>query len=301
MTASAGPAENRSLATARERIRFRAFRAMLRAGQLAAMPTARWRPLPDFLIIGGQRCGTTSLYRYLDEHPAVLFPRLTKGTHWLDEQSQRTEAWYRSNFPLATSRRRASARAGVPAVVGEACPYYVFHPAVPARIRAALPSVRTIAVLRDPVERAWSGYHHELRRGFETLPFEAALDAEPERLAGAEALLEARGTVHFSHQHHGHVARGRYAEQLERLWRHTDRDRTLVLYTDDLERDPAGTMQRVHSFIGVPDRPVVGARHWNQQSRSPMADRVRRRLQETFTASDEWLAATLEEPLPWRR
>ena len=77
-----------------------------------ALPTASRRPTPDFLIVGGQRCGTTSLYRYLVQHPSVLFPRLTKGTHWFDEEYHRSEAWYRSNFPLEKVRRRREQETG---------------------------------------------------------------------------------------------------------------------------------------------------------------------------------------------
>ncbi len=90
--------------TRKEQLRWRGFRAVLRMRQWAAMPTASRRALPDFLVVGGQRCGTTSIYRYLDQHPSVLFPRLTKGTHWFDEEYHRSRRWYRSNFPLERVR-----------------------------------------------------------------------------------------------------------------------------------------------------------------------------------------------------
>ena len=128
-----------------------------------------------------------------------------------------------------------------------------------------------IAILRDPVARAWSAYHHEYRRGYETLGFEEALDAEPGRLADAERVLAEGPTRHLSHQHHGYVARGRYAEQLERMWAHVDRDRCLVLYTADLERDPDAVMQRVHDFLGIPARPTAETRRWNRQDTAPIS------------------------------
>ena len=286
--------------SAREQLRWKGFRAVLRMRQWAALPTASRRPLPDFLVVGGQRCGTTSLYRYLDQHPSVLFPRLTKGTHWFDEEYHRSEAWYRSNFPLDRVRAQRREETGGPVVVGEACPYYLFHPVVPERIATHLPEVKVVAILRDPVARAWSAYHHEYRRGFETLGFEEALEAEEERLAGADATLRSGATRHFSHQHHGYVARGRYAEQLERLWAHIDRDRCLVLYSADLERDPSTTMQQVHRFLGIPVRPTPSTDRWNRQDTNELRPSLQTRLAAAFEDSDGWLADHLDEPPPWR-
>ena len=177
----------------------------------------------------------------------------------------------------------------------------MFHPAVPARIAEHLPDVKLIAVLRDPVARAWSAYHHEYRRGHETLGFEAALDAEKARLAGADEVLLGGPARHFSHQHHGYVARGRYAEQLERLWSHVDRDRCLVLYSADLERDPSAVMQRVHAFLGIPVRPTPTTDRWNRQDTTELDPQLQSRLAAAFEASDAWLAEHLEEPPPWRR
>ena len=299
MTSTTQPAPPARMST-REQLRYRGFRVVLRMRQWAARPTASRRPKPDFLIVGGQRCGTTSLYRYLVQHPSVLFPRLTKGTHWLDEEYHRPEAWYRSNFPLEKVRRQREQETGGAVLVGEACPYYLFHPEVPARIARHLPDTKVIAIVRDPVARAWSAYHHEYRRGYETLGFEEALDAEPHRLADAERVLAEGPTRHLSHQHHGYVARGRYAEQLERMWTHVDRDRCLVLYSADLERDPDAVMQRVHDFLGIPARPTAETRRWNRQDTAPITTELQARLEAAFAPSNAWLAEHLEAPPPWR-
>ena len=145
------------------------------------MVNAGSRPLPDFLIIGAQRCGTTSLYRYLEKHPQVIGAAPSKGVHYFDVHHERSLRWYRAHFP--TRRRRD--RAGDRAVTGEASPYYVFHPHGPDRVRAAVPNVRLILMLRDPVVRAFSQYQQEYARGFEDAEtFEQALELEPGRLAG---------------------------------------------------------------------------------------------------------------------
>ena len=264
-----------------------------------ARPTSGTRPLPDYLIVGGQRCGTTSLHHYLVQHPGVLPARFTKGVHWFDVAFDKPESWYRANFPTGSRRRTAGERLGYPVVTGEASPYYLFHPEVPGRVAGVMPDAKIIVVLRDPIERAWSHYHHERARGFEDLEFGAALDAEATRLAGADAVLAAPNGHHFSHQHHSYVARGRYAEQLNRWDAHLPADQILVLFSTDLRDDTGPTMARVHRFLGLPELPTATDRRWNKQSNPELSDPVRARLQDAFAESDQQLAERLDRPLPW--
>ena len=94
----------------------------------------------------------------------------------------------------------------------------MFHPLAGERIRRDLPGVKLLVLVRDPVERAYSAHAHELARGYETEPFERALELEDQRLAGeAERIVAQPGYLSHSHQHHAYLARGRYADQLERL------------------------------------------------------------------------------------
>lgn len=282
-----------------EMVRYRLFLASLRAAQHAARPTARWRVEPDFLIVGAQRAGTTTLYRLLADHPAVRFPRLTKGVHWFDVESHRSEGWYRSNFPLRAAVGRQAAEVGEEVKVGEAAPYYGFHPDVPDRIGHALPQARLVMILRDPVTRAWSQFHHERARGFEPLAdFGAALEAEPARLAGAEAVLAHRPGRHPAHQHLSYIARGRYDEQIRRLWAAVGRDRVLVLYTEDLERHPVPTLDRLHDFLGL-SRRQISPGHWNPRSVGLVPPAAAATIRAATIASDAWLRAEMATPPPW--
>ena len=189
-----------------------------RASRMVTVPTSRIRSLPDFLIIGGQRCGTTSLYRYLARHPAVVSAVLNKGVHYFDTDYDKGLNWYRSHFPSDPYKALVARRRNVTRVItGEGSPYYVFHPLAAARIADVLPAVKAILILRDPVTRAHSHYTHELARGFESLSFEEALEREEERLEGEEERMKTDPSYYsFSHQHHSYVARGRYLEQIER-------------------------------------------------------------------------------------
>jgi hypothetical protein len=249
----------------------------LRRATGSASSAARMQP--DFLVVGAQRCGTTSLFRQLRAHPHVLTSRLVKGVHYFDVHYDRPWRWYLGHFPLRVSGRVAGA--GRRALTGEASPYYLFHPLAAARIARALPEVRLVAILRDPVARAWSHYQHEVARGFETRPFGAALDAEPEMLVREEARLLAEPLARsHAHQHHAYVARGRYAAQLERLWTAVPPSRLLVLASEDLFRDHRGTFLRLCDFLGLPawapERPL----RLNARSYDRLDPGLRRRLRE---------------------
>ncbi len=118
------------------------------------MATGDLRPLPDFLIVGAKRGGTTSLWRYLNEHDGVLTlfpkPEKIKGLYFFDENFGRGERWYRSHFPTRAIRTRSARRLGHPVVAGEASPYYLYHPLAPLRARHLAPDALIIVSLRDP-------------------------------------------------------------------------------------------------------------------------------------------------------
>jgi len=196
-----------------------------------------WCPLPDFLIVGTQKGGTTSLYEYIVRHPYVR-GALAKEVQFFTLHWQRGFTWYRAHFP---PRRTPGAF-----LTGEASPFYLFHPDVPARVAAGVPGVRVLALLRDPVERAWSHYQHERRRGRETRDFAAAIEAS---LAQAEGGL-APGTEDFRHR--SYVARGYYADQLERWLAVVPRERLFVALSEDFFREPGAVYARVLDFLGLP-------------------------------------------------
>ena len=125
--------------------------------RVARRASADLRALPDFVIIGAQKAGTTSLWRYLVEHPQIVGPT-EKEIHFFDARFDRGARWYRARFPLRASLRRGAR------LTFEASPYYLAHPFVPARVRAMLPDAKLVVLLRDPVERAWSHYRDNVAR-----------------------------------------------------------------------------------------------------------------------------------------
>jgi sulfotransferase family protein len=278
-----------------------ARRAIRTAAKAVGDVTADQRVLPDFLVVGAQRAGTTTLYHHLVQHPQILGAVADKEVHHFDLRDAEGLRAYRAAFPRRGTVQRAARRAGARIVVGEATPYYLFHPAVPARVRAALPDVRLVAVLRDPVSRAWSHHGHEVDLGYEDLPFEAALDREEERLAGEEQRLLADPRAEsFAHQHFSYVARGRYIEQLERWWHAFPREQLLLLRSEDLHRDPAETLRSIERHLGVGawSPPVWRTINASAGGRS-MAPGTRERLQATFAPWNERLRAATGIDWDW--
>jgi hypothetical protein len=269
---------------------------LARAGKAALLfprrITASRRRLPDFLVIGTQRGGTTSLYRYLVAHPQVESASPSKGVHYFDKEPERSVSWYRAHFPVQRTDGPIS---------GEGAPYYMFHPLVAGRVEAVLPDVRVIAILRDPVERAYSHYKQEYARGFEDAEtFEQALALEPDRLSGEEERMVAHpGYQSYSHQHHSYVARGMYADQLERWASHVPAERTLVLHSERFSADPSEGMARVFAFLGLD--PVLQDSYKRHNAR-PYADikaETREQLTATFAEPNRRLYERLGSDFAW--
>src|SRR4029453_15824160 len=120
----------------------------------------------------------------LVSHPLIHSANYHKGVNYFDVNYARGFAWYQGHFPTVSILRRRSRGVDGEPITFEASGYYMFHPCAPARMAHHLPNLRVLAMLRDPVERAYSAWKHENARGFETEGFERALDLEDERLEG---------------------------------------------------------------------------------------------------------------------
>jgi len=248
------------------------------------------RPLPDFLILGAQKAGTTALYSYLRWHPGITGPAW-KEVSYFDRHYRRGVSWYRGHFPMGAGDR----------IVGEASPGYLFHPLAPERVLATVPEAKLIALLRDPVGRALSHYHHEAALGREPLSFEQAIDAEPERTRGEEERM-VLDPLYFSGAwwDHAYLARGRYAEQLERWFAVFPRAQLLVLPSENLAAEPGQTYARILDFLGAPPHQLGSYPRVYKQDYSEMNPETRRRLAEHFAEPNRRLYELLGRDLGWQ-
>ncbi|MCP3909880.1 MAG: sulfotransferase domain-containing protein [Actinomycetia bacterium] len=223
---------------------------------------------PDFVIVGAQRCGTTSLLAALRDDPgAGSIP--TDELHFFDFQYELGLDWYRSHF-------------SGPGLVGESSPYYLFHPLAPRRFGSDLVETLAICVLRDPIERAFSQWQWNRRRGREPLDFLEALDAEPARLVGEhERMLTGDTGRGKPHQDWSYVARGDYRPQVE-CWREAcGHDRVLVVDAHALFVGDRVAQARVLGFLDL-DTAGLPPRHLNA-STDTLPDDLRARAAGRFT------------------
>jgi hypothetical protein len=205
------------------------------------------RALPDFIIIGAQKSGTSSLYSYLAQHPQ-LKSSTSKEVHYFDgglspeeDNFKKGEAWYRSHFPfkkdLAANQKTF-----------EASPLYIFNPLVPARMFELIPKVKIIVVLRNPTERAISQYFHEKRLNMETMPIFEALQEEENRL---EHVIKNKDFKSHNFVHSTYKSRGMYKGQIERYFNYFPREQILIINSDDLFTNTADTLRQIFKFVGV--------------------------------------------------
>jgi hypothetical protein len=220
--------------------------------------------LPDFFVVGVPKGGTTALHALLAQHPGLFLSPVKEPKFYLcdgrppprsgqrgpgDAHSAREWMWRRGDYEALFD----GAPPGL--LKGESTPFYLYDRSAHARMAADVPNAKIVAMLRDPVDRAYSNWNHLRSDGLETIPtFLGALAAEDERVA--------RGWAPFWH----YRRLGRYAEQLRSLFDHYPREQVLLLRYRELVDDPVGTMLRVDEFLGIPQH---GARVANPENVHP--------------------------------
>lgn len=252
--------------------------------------------LPDFLILGAQRSGTTSLYNYLALHPEIA-RSFAKEPQYFSTKWSKPESWYRAHFEAA----RTTAGGTTGRLNFEATPYYLFHPHAAARAARVVPHAKLIVLLRHPVDRALSHYQHNAERGLEELTFDEAVEREPERLAGeVQRMLGDAGYISRAHKLYSYIARGRYAEQLENWMAWFPEERFLILRSEDFYAETDKVYAQVLRFLGVSEwRPTSFANFSKRHARSTLDPDLRARLVETFAPHNERLADLLGRDLAW--
>jgi O-antigen/teichoic acid export membrane protein len=299
-----GPAVDAASAAPHTRRRGSSVPAPIRAAARSAirsygMATAGSRPLPEFLVIGTKRGGTTSLAAYLHDHPDVapMFPRqaVPKGVRYFDDHFERGTRWYRSHFPSRWARRGSP-----PKIAGEATAHYLFDPRAPARAAELVPDARILVLLRDPVERAFSHHRERTRQGVERLSFDDALRAEDERLDGElEHMVADPRYVSFNREHFSYRSQGCYVEYLPAWIERFGRERVLVIVSEDLYDDPAREYHRALAFLRLrPHDPVYEAHNYRPLT-SRMDLRAREELDAFFAPYTRELERFLGVELPW--
>jgi hypothetical protein len=246
---------------------------------------------PTFVILGAAKSGTTSLFGALKRHPDVCLPRV-KEINYFSAYFEKGPGWYRRQFPLRWKAVNASA------VTGDASPAYLGVPECAARIHAHFGAdIRLVAILRDPVERAWSHYWHRRRLGAEPLSFVEAIARETARLeaiAAGEQVARRGGIAGWD----WYLGGGNYAALLGRYLKHFPPSALHVMFNEELGADPASELDGLAAFLGL--RPgLMELPRLNAGVYPPMPAEQRRQLAAHFAAPNAALAELLGRAPPW--
>lgn len=255
--------------------------------------SSRWRMKPSFIVIGAGKCGTTSLFNYLAQHPNVR-PGCAKEVHYFDHNFRLGPDWYSAHFPL---RHRG-------ATTGEATPYYFCHPLAASRIKTELPDVRLVLMLRNPVDRARSQYNMACTEyGVESLSFEDALELEPVRLRGEyERLAHDPHYFSFAHLFYSYLHRGHYAFHLRAWLEHFPLSQIHIVNTEEFLRQPQCCYSSVLKFLGLADHKLsVFKKHNVGRPYDKLQPAARAQLLEHFRPHNEDLFSLLGRRINWQR
>ncbi len=255
--------------------------------------TGSFHPLPNYLIIGAAKCGTGSLYRYLNQHPQIK-PALTKEVRFFDKYYNKGINWYRVFFPFKDLLKRKY-------VTGEATPRYLDHPHAPKRVQAVIPNAKFIVLLRNPIDRAYSMYNMRLSRGRETHSFEESIKLEKERTEGEFKKMELDENYYSSpYYHHSYLERGIYVDKLKRWMSVFPREQFLIVKSEEFFKNTSKIYNKVLKFLDLPSRELESYPVQGRVSKlSPMEPNLRKELVEFFKPHNERLYKFLGENLEW--
>ncbi len=260
--------------------------------------TQHFRSLPQFIVIGAQKAGTTSLQYYLSQHPHIV-PGFRKGIHFFDgglhpdvvDNFKKGVGWYRAHFPLKKEL-------GSDRITGEASPLYIYNPVAAARIHAVVPEVKLIAVLRNPADRAISQYYHEERKQGTGEEILKRFNDEDEILGRA---LNEADYKSFAFLHRSYRSRGLYCQQLERYLKLFSRDQLLVVNSEVFFENPTETLRRIFSYLKIDNDFIVpDITPKNTASNSgKVSPEVSAYLREYFRPHNEALYDLIGEKFNW--
>mgnify|MGYP001949421720 FL=1 len=261
--------------------------------------TGSMRVLPDFLIIGGQKCGTTSLYNYLLNHPDI-YSSLWKEVNFFDKNFHRGITWYRANFPTLFQKFCTVKILKKKFRCGDATPYYLFHPHSAKRIHETLPKVKLIVLLRNPVDRAYSHYNMEKRLGYEKLSFEEAIESEEKRLENEkEKMIYDSDYQSFNFQVYSYLSRGKYIEQFNEWFKYFKKDDLLILETEEFKRNKQKILSQTFDFLSIDDVKFTNLQNENVGKYPSLDENTRIKLIEYFKPYNKKLFELLGKTFDW--
>jgi len=265
--------------------------------------TSRLRSLPDFIIIGVGRAGTTALYSYLIQHPSIVAASTDNNEsvadlHFFEYMISNNIQWYKSHFPILFSKSKNQKNSFI---TGEYTSTYIYHPDVPKRIFNLLPKIKLIVILRNPIDKAYSTYQQQFRFGEYTTSFEDTVNAEFRRINLNKDFPELNSNNYdFENFVAQNIIRhGIYADYLETWLKIFDRKQILILNSEDLKNSTKETLHRVFHFLNVSNYDIANTSQVNVGKYPPINKITRKKLIEFFKPHNQRLNKLLDTEFDW--
>jgi len=255
--------------------------------------------LPNFLIIGAAKCGTSSLYDYLMHHPCIG-KSLTKQIHFFDRYYDNKLSWYKSCFPLTLEKFYIERILQKKFATGEATPHYMTHPLAPKRAFEILPNAKIIVMLRNPIDRAYSHYQMEKANQNEELSFEESIEQENSRIAGEfEKMVNNENNSGINYPHHAYIKSSEYLDQIKRWMEYYPKEQFFFIESEEFNNNPSKVYNQVLDFLELSPHELPEykkLRHRNYQIMNP---NTRKKLFEYFKPFNEKLYKFLGINFHW--
>lgn len=262
--------------------------------------TSPLRVLPDFIVIGAQKAGTTSLFNYLMEHPSI-FPPFKKEIQFFDLNYKKGLLWYRSNFPTKIYKYLITKVSSRNFITGEASPYYILYPHAAKRVNSKLNKIKIIILLRNPINRSFSQYFHTIKSGSENLSFKEAIKKEDKRIEGEfEKILKDEDYRSSRFPAFAYLTRSIYINQIEKWFEYFPKNQILVIKSEDLFEKPKETLKLVFKFLNIPNWTKIKYKKYHSEAGGRKIDEeTRNYLKEYFKPYNLQLYEYLERDFYW--
>ena len=258
--------------------------------------TSCFRGLPDFVIIGYSKCGTTSLYDFMVKHPNIK-PAVTKEIIYFTSKYDHGTRWYRSNFPTNISKYYSYKKTGQTVLTGESTPRYITHNETAPRMKKIIPDVKLIVILRNPVDRAYSHYHH-MKRG--TIGREFVQNMSFEQYIKTEEFINSICDIPVHFTNYRVLKTGIYIDYLQNWFKYYDRKQFLFLCTEDFYENPQQTLDKTFDFLELPPFKANNLTNFNVGNyKKKMNEDTRKHLIEYYKPHNKRLYRLLGRDFNW--
>jgi len=262
--------------------------------KLAFVPkrlTAGIRPMPDFILIGAQKGGSSALYKFISAHPDIKRAFTKEPRYFSGKYHSKSLAWYRAHFPFKKSSE----------LVGEASPSYCTHPLAPKRIQEIVPNAKLLFIVRNPVDRAISNYFHSVAIGAEKLGIEDAFARPMEKFEAEYERIKNEDGYHSHHyQRFAYLHKGFYALHLKRWHEFFPKEQILVVENNELKLKPQETYSAVCEFLGVKKWELQDfGRHNVGKAKKEAPAQLKNQLREFFRAPNEEFYELINKRFNW--